>query len=236
MRTIILLLMMTAFANAEVVFKSESFSAVIAKSAKVEQRADTVAVFLTGRQEGEQTGAHLTITSDYKFVTPYTAEAGVVIEPSKTTKSLYFLYAPPGTYKILLIESDPDKGLKLSNAESVVDGVKPPVVLPPVAGDFAALTKAVKDNAARLKDPRTQSELKIAYADVIPLLAGKSYEECKATITAARFFVFNQRQGPSRLVDWDSWRTAVDAELVKVVKAGDAAGYIKAMTAIINAL
>jgi hypothetical protein len=237
MKSILILLMLTAFAQAEITtFTVAPFSAIIAKSAKIEQRTTDVAVFLTERVAGEQSGVFLTIASDWKFVTPYIDVVGVKIEPSKTTKSMFNMYAPPGKYKILLVESDPEKGLIFSNREVVVGTptvTDPPVVVP---GDFAALIKATKDNATRLNDPKTRAELKAAYSDVMPLIVGKSYDECKSSIVAARFFVFNSRQGLSRLVDWDSWRVAVDAELVKVVKVGDTAGYIKAMSAIINAL
>lgn len=237
MRTLLLFLMMVTFAQAEITsFTAESFSAIIAKSAKIEQRTDTVAVFLTGDLAPES-GAFLTITSNYKFVSPYVDAVGVTIEPSKTTKSLFNMYAPIGKYKVLLVESDPEKGILFSNREIEITaiGTKPPIVVPP-PGDYNSIIKVSKDNADRLNDPKTRASLKAAYTSVVPILEGKTYEDARNLVITARFAVFNARQGSSRLVDWDSWRIAVDNELVKQVKPGDTVKYLQALKAIISSL
>ena len=67
-------------------------------------------------------------------------------------------------------------------------------------------------------------------------MEGKSYTECRGLVTAARFAVMNSRKGPSLLVKWDEWLQAVDAELVKVVPAGNAAKYKQAIETIASSL
>lgn len=210
----------------------EPFIAISAKSARVEPLTDSVAVFLTEKSPTEKTGAFLRIASTSKWATPYSKEG--ILSQSKTVPGTWMFFAPPGKYTILIIEFDPDKGPALSDIEvSIPTSPTGPI---PGVGDFTALVKVSKELADKLNDPKTRTALKTAYASLEPILADKSYDDAKNLIVAARFAVFNARQGTSRNVDWDSWRVAVDAELAKVVKPGETAKYIQALKAIVSSL
>lgn len=239
MRTIYLLvfqLCLTACACAQVTVDAEQFIAITAKSARVEPLQERVAVFLTARDEGERTGAFLTIKSDAKWATPYIDNDDVSITAIAKIPGAWLMFAKPGKYKLTIIEFDPERGPNFSKVEVTINGsaVVPPPVTPP--SDFAAITKAAKDNADRLNDPPTRTALKTAYSATIPLMAGKTYDECRMLVTAARFGAFNSREGVSRDVDWESWKKAVDAELVKLVKGGETEKYTQAIQAIVSGL
>lgn len=213
----------------------EPFTAITAKSVRIEPLVNSVAVFLTERNPTERTGAFLNITSASKWATPYSPDWSIV--PSKTTPNSWLFFAPAGKYKILIIEFDPDKGPTFNNVDVTIPGpIQPPPPPPPPPGDYSLLAKAAKDNADRLNDPPTRIALKAAYQTAINGMSGKTFDECRSIVITSRFAVFNARQGPSRNVDWESWKNAVDAELVKLVKAGETEKYIQAMTFVISGL
>lgn len=229
----------SAFAQLKV--DTEQFTAILAKSARIEPLTDRVAVFLTERDAGERTGAFLNISTRVKWVAPYSENPAVSLTRSSVTPERWMMFAVPGKYRILIIEFDPETGLKLSNIEVTIGPVvvPPPVVPPPVIvppGDFANVAKASKDNADRLNDPPTRTALKAAYQMAIDGMSGKTFDECRSMAIASRFAVFNARQGPSRNVDWESWKNAVDVELVRLVRPGETGKYIQAMLAVIAGL
>lgn len=239
MRTIYLLifqLCLTVCASAQVTVDTEQFVAIFAKSARLEPLQEKVAVFLTEREDGERTGAFLSIKSTSKWATPYIDNDDVSITAIAKIPGSWLMFAKPGKYKITIIEFDPERGPNFSKIEVTIKGsivVPPP---PPPEGNFTAITKAAKDNADRLNDPPTRVALKSAYTITVPLLAGKTYDECKMLVTAARFGAFNARTGTSRDVNWESWKLAVDVELIKVVSPGETEKYIQAILAIISGL
>lgn len=226
----------SAFAQPKIEVTQFPSPGIVAKSARIVQLTDSVVVFVTGRDAQERTGADLLITSTYKWVTPYSQDEAVILHQSSTTPNTWMIFASPGKYKLLLIEFDPETGPKLSNAEVVITGTKPPPIVKPPIGDFAAITKAAKDNADKLNDPTTRASLKDAYSLTIPLMKDKTYDECKILVTTARFGVLNNRRGASDLADWNAWKQAVDVELKKVVSPGETNKYVSAIEAIILGL
>lgn len=238
LNTLVLLCLLSCQVVAQLKVDAEQFIAITAKSARTEPLSDRVAVFLHERDAGEKTGVFLTITSSAKWATPYTHDSAVQLAPSKVNPGSWLMFAVPGKYKILVIEFDPISGPIFNNVDVTV-GTSPPPIAPPITpppGDFTEVTQASKDNADRLNDPPTRIALKAAYGLTIPLMNGKTYDECKTLVTAARFGAFNARAGASRDVDWESWKKAVDAELVKFVKVGDVAKYTQAIEAIVEGL
>lgn len=226
----------SAFAQLKV--DVEQFVAITAKSVRTEPLADRVAVFLTERDSKERTGAFLMVTSQMKWVSPYSDNPAITLAQSSVDPKLWMMFAAPAKYRVLFIEFDPEKGPKFSSIEITIGDPPPVIVDPPIIppGDFAVITKVSKENAGRLNDPPTRSALKIGYQTAINGMTGKTYEECRSMMIAARFAVFNARQGPSRNVDWESWKNAVDVELVKVIQPGETGKYIQAMLAAIAGL
>lgn len=235
MRTILILALCliarTGFAQSIAV---KPFDALLAKSVKVEQLSDSVAVILD-EPSGSKTGAYLQITSDAKWATP--VYDGLEFTRTKAPGE-WIVFAPSGKYRVLLAEFDPETGPKYTYHDLIIGKgtTPPPPTDPPPTGDFTALTKAAKDGADRLNDPPTRTALAAAYKAALTSIAGKPYDEAKLVITAARFAVLNARKGPSLQVDWNSWLKQVDVELVKVVPAGDAGRYAAAIDAIIKGL
>lgn len=210
--------------------------AILAKSVRVEQLAESVAVILTERQAGLASGAYLQITSSAKWATPLLD--GINITQTKLPGE-WLLFAPTGKYRILLAEFDPETGPRYTYHDLVI--LKPGPVEPepptePPAGDFTALQQVARDVATKLNDPKTRNALAVAYKSTLTGMPGKTYEQAVASVKAARSFALSARQGESRMVNWNQWLTAVDVELVKVVSAGDAAQYSKAIAAIADAL
>lgn len=211
--------------------------AILAKSVKVEQLPDSVAVILTERQAGLASGAYLQITSSAKWATPLLD--GVNITQTKLPGE-WLLFAPVGKYRILLAEWDLETGPKYTYYDCVIPkptdpGPGEPPTGPPT-GDFAALQQVARDVATKLNDPKTRNALAVAYKSTLAGMPGKTYEQAVASVKSARSFALSARQGESRMVNWNEWLTFVDVELQKVVTAGDAVQYSKAIAAIADAL
>jgi len=212
--------------------KVESFDALIAKAVQIEQLPESVAVILTDKA-GSKTGAYLQVSSTKKWATPVLD--GIEITQTKTPGE-WIMFAPAGKYRVLLAEFDPETGPRYTYHDVLIGKGSDPGQPPPTTGDFTAVAKAAKDGSDRLNDPPTRAALASAYKAALTAIAGRSYDDARATVTAARFAVLNARKGPSLQVDWQSWLKAVDAELVKAVPAGDADKYRQALAAIIAGL
>jgi hypothetical protein len=209
------------------------FEAIQAKAVKVEQLQDSVAVILTDRVPGTQTGAYLQVTSKAKWATPLLD--GINITRTQQPGE-WVLFAPSGKYRVLLAEFDPETGPNYTFHDLVIGSVKPddPDPKPPV-GDFAQLKKVAKEVADAKNDPLTRRALVTAYRS-IDSMAGKSYGEMVSGIKMARRAAGQARQGDARAKDWNDWLMAVDVELQKAVAPSDAVGYFNAVKAIAQAL
>lgn len=211
----------------------KSFEAITAKSAQLLSMPDSVAVILTERQPGLKTGAFINVASDRKWATPVLDG----IDISETEKpGEWLMFAAPGKYRILLAEVDPELRPRYSWHDVIVDkpAGQPPTDLPPT-GDFAALTQATKEAADKLNDQKTREALATAYKATLAQIEGKTYAEATEAVQRARRFVLlAHMKGNS--ADWNGWLKAVDAELGKVVPAGDAAKYVQAVAAIVKGL
>ncbi len=223
----------TCFAQS---IKVESFDASVARSVKIEQLPDSVAVIFSGPVTGK-TGAYLQVTSDKKWATP--VYDGIEITQTKTPGQ-WIMFAPAGKYRVLLAEFDPDTGPRYTYHDvQIGKGSTPPTDPtdpPPPGGDYTAVTKAARQGADALNDPPTRQALATAYKAALAAVPGKSYDEARAVVVAARSAALGARKGPSRDVDWNAWLRAVDAELTKVSPVGDVPRYIKAIEAIIAGL
>lgn len=225
------LITQTAFAQSIAV---TAFEAQLAKSIKVEQLTDSVAVIFSDKI-GTKTGAYLQVTSDKKWATP--VYDGIEITQTKNPGE-WIMFAPGGKYRVLLAEFDPETGPRYTYHDVVIGKPSVPDVPPtdPPSSDFSSLTKVAKEAADKLNDPPTRDQLVFAYKAALTSMAGKPYDDARAAVTTARFAVLNARKGASRDVDWKSWLQAVDAELVKSVPAGNADKYRGAIEAIIKGL
>jgi hypothetical protein len=213
------------------------FEALVAKSVKVEQLIDSVAVILDGTPI-KQTGAYLRIASDKKWATPILD--GVTITQTATPGE-WILFTKPGKYRLLLAEFDAETGPRYSYHDLIIGGSTTPDPKPdpdkpvdPPAGDYAELINVAKSIADLLADPKTRAALASAYRSVN--LTGLSYDDSVNAVRNARQLVLSARQGESRNKDWDAWRNAVDLELRKIVQPGDKAAYANALQAIVKAL
>lgn len=218
-------------------------SAITAKSASIESLSDTVAVFLVDRI-GEQQGFEIEFATSAKFCTVRVADSGYVqqkVTKSKLRPNVWFVLGKPGKYFVTIIESDPEKGLDfvddsflVTSNNTPVDPDKPDPDKPPVG--FESLVKVSKESADKLNDPPTRKGLCDGYKSALAATEQKTFEETKLAVTAARFAVLNARKDASRDVPWDQWRIAVDAELTKLVPAGDVVRYRLAINAVIEGL
>ena len=215
-----------------------SFEAITAKAVKIEQLPESVAVILTEREPGTKTGAYLNVVSDRKWATPL--YDGIEITETKTPGE-FIMFAPAGSYRVLLSEFDPELGPRYSWHTVVVEPAAgepeepddPDV--PPPAGDFASLTQVAKEAADKLNDPPTRAALAKGYKAVIPLLEGKTYAEAMEVVQQTRRMVLIPAMRGNPAI-WNDWLKAVDAELKKVVPVGDAAAYVQAIGAIVKGL
>jgi hypothetical protein len=213
--------------------KVDAFDALLAKSVKVEQLTDSVAVILTDSM-GSRTGAYLQVESDKKWATP--VYDGIDITQTKTPGQ-WLMFAPAGKYRVLLAEFDPETGPRYTYHDVLIGKGDPPVDPDdPPSGDYASLTKVSKDAADKLNDPATRAALVSAYRMALTTIVGKPYDDARITIMGARRAVMQARPEASLMVEWNNWLKAVDAELVKVAPPGDAAKYAKAIEAIIKGL
>lgn len=235
MRSIVILALclitQTAFAQSIAV---KSFDALMAKSVQIEQLSDSVAVILH-EPTGSKTGAYLQITSDAKWATP--VYDGLEFTRTKAPGE-WIVFAPAAKYRVLLAEFDPETGPKYTYHDVIIGKgtTPPPPPDPPPTGDFAQLTKVAKEAADKLNDAPTRAALASAYKSALGTIAGKSYDDARVAITAARFAVLNARKGASLQVDWNSWLKTIDVELAKVAPAGDAAKYAQGIGAIVKGL
>lgn len=231
---ILLLLLAPTLANAQTVLV-KSFEAIEAKSAQLLTMPESVAVILTERQPGVKTGAFLNVSSDRKWATP--VYDGIDIKETEKPGE-WIMFAPPGKYRVLLAEVDPELRPRYSWHNVVIDKPSQPPTEPtdpPPTGDFAALTKIAKESADALNDPKTRAALASGYKATLTLIAGKPYDEAIDTVQKARRMVLQANMRGSS-ADWNGWLKAVDAELGKVVPAGDAAKYVQAVEAIAKGL
>lgn len=212
--------------------------AVVAKAVKVEQINDSVVVFFTDREAGAKTGALLRVQSAKKWATPWLPNYTIT---QTSVPGEWVLFAGPGKYSLTLIEFDPERGPSFSTHPIQIGTPKPDDPPedpgdPPDLGDYAAVTRAAKDGANALDDPKTRSALLSAYKNAVSTIAGRSYEDAVLTVKAARRFALSARLADSRKKDWETWLVTVDDELKKAVKPGDAAAYAAAVNAIIAGL
>lgn len=235
---IVALLALQSFAQTTLEVKPFN-DAILAKAVKVEQLSESVAVILTERQAGLASGAYLQVTSSAKWATPLLD--GINITQTKLPGE-WLLFAPVGKYRILLAEWDLETGPRYTYHDLVIPKPadpgtgEPPTETEPPTEDFAALKKVAKDASVALNDPKTRNALAVAYKSTLSGMPGKTYEQAVASVKAARNFALSARQGESRMVNWNQWLTVVDVELQKVVSAGDAIQYSKAIAAIADAL
>ena len=213
------------------------FEAITAKAVKVEQLGDSVAVLLTDRDPGSKTGAILKVNSEKRWATPLLDGKNIT---ESSVKGEWLLFADPGSYRVMLIEFDPERGPSFSYHQVVIKGAAVPDPVTPVPPQpptgFDELQKVAKAVADQLSDPKTRNSLAVAYRTALDGSAGKSYDEVVSAVKSSREFALRARLGESRLKDWDAWRQAVDSELVRAVKPGDVVSYVAAVRAIIDAL
>lgn len=232
---VLLALMLISNAASAQTMMVTSFEAITAKAVRIEQLPESVAVILSEREPGTKTGAYLHVVSDRKWATPL--YDGIEITETKTPGE-FIMFAPAGSYRVLLSEFDPEKGPRYTWHTVVVEPAAsepddPDV--PPPTGDFASLTKVAKEAADKLNDPPTRSALAKGYAAVIPLLQGKTYAEAMEVVQQTRRMVLIPAMRGNPAI-WNDWLKAVDAELKKVVPVGDAAAYVQAIGAIVKGL
>lgn len=213
------------------------FEALVAKSVKVEQLTDSVAVILDGTPT-KQTGAYLRVASDKKWATPILK--GVTITQT-TNPGEWILFTKPGKYELLLAEFDAETGPRYSYHDLIIGGSTTPDPKPdpdkpvdPPTGDYAELSNVAKSVADSLADPKTRTALASAYRSAIS--SATSYEDTVNAVINARRLVLSARQGESRNKDWSTWLNTVDMELKKVVQPGDKTAYASALQAIVKAL
>jgi hypothetical protein len=216
-------------------------TAITAKSARVEQLSDRVAIFVEGEDPVRQLGLRITVQSTAKWVAVRATIIGQgrPVSVSKLANGDYLLFGKPATYAITVIESDPDKGLNFTDVEATIGStpVEPvdPVKPPPVTGDLAALAKIAKDASAKLNDPKTASALSAAYKKAATEIENiTSVEAAKVIVSAQRKAVLNARTGDSLTKDWNSWLVAIEPELSKHLTS--VATYRMAVLSISNSL
>jgi hypothetical protein len=148
-------------------------NAIVAKSAKVEQLTDRVAIFLEGEESQRQLGLRISVKSTAKFVAvrAMVVGQGRPIPVYRLTGGDYLLFGKPGIYAITVIESDPDKGLNFTDVESTigstpvepVDPVDPVEPDRPSNPDLATLERISREFATKLNDPKTAQALSECY-------------------------------------------------------------------------
>lgn len=217
-------------------------TAITAKSARVEQLSDRVAIFVEGEDPVRQLGLRITVQSTAKWVAVRATIIGQgrPVNVTKLANGDYLLFGKPATYAITVIESDPDKGLNFTDVEATIVGSTPvepvdPVDPPPVSGDLAALSKIAKEASAKLNDPKTASALSAAYKKAaIEIENITSVEAAKVIVSDKRRAVLNARTGDSLTKDWNSWLVSIEPELSKHLTS--VATYRMAVFSIANSL
>lgn len=236
-KPILILLLLCSSALAQVKVEVEQFppGVLTAKSVQVEPLSDRVAVFLTDRDAGPVTGAFLKITSTSKWATPFLDTAS--FSESTTVPGRWMMFAKPGTYRVTIIEFDPERGPKFTGVEVVVNGagggpVDPPVD-PPPTGDFASLTKFADEAADKINEPEIRKALAAAYKSAVETINAKSlpYEEAVQAVAGIRYSALSAF--PMKTNGWNQvLLKPIGVELGKIVKAGDVKAYTQAISAI----
>ncbi len=237
-KQLILFVLLCSSALAQVKVDVESFSAITAKSVQVEPLADRVAVFLTERDAGERTGAFLKITSTAKWATPFLDS--VEFAESTTVPGRWMMFAPPGKYRVTIIEFDPERGPKFTGVEVIVKGsTKPPPVDPPPTdppvdppvGDFAALEKLVDELADKMADPPVRAVLAKAYKTALDSIAAKNlgYDQAVAEVSMTRFLSMS---AVPQTKQWNDVLKPIGLEVKRLVSQGNLIQYLKAIDAI----
>lgn len=202
-------------------------NAIVAKSAKVEQLSDRVALFLEGEEPERKLGLRIAVKSTAKFVAVRATVIGqgrpVVV--SRLAGGDYLLFGSPAIYAITVIESDPEKGLNFTDIESEIVGEKPtepekPIEPdkpePPSNSDLAKLESVSREASKKLNDPKTSQALATAYKKAASdMEAATTVDAAKTIAQAARRQVLLSRSGASLAVDWNSWMQAIEPEISK---------------------
>jgi hypothetical protein len=202
-------------------------NAIVAKSAKVEQLTDRVALFLEGEEPQRQLGLRIIVKSTAKFVAVRAVVVGQgrPVPVYRLTGGDYLLFGEPAIYAITVIESDPDKGLNFTDVESTivgsapvepVDPVDPVEPNPPSNSDLATLERISRESAIKLDDKPTALALSAAYKQAATTLdTSLTIEAAKSTVQAVRRSVLLARKGDSLKKDWNGWLAAIEPEVLK---------------------
>jgi len=237
-KQLILFVLLCTSAFAQVKVEVETFSAITAKSAKVEPLQDKVAVFLTERDSGEKPGAFVKIISSEKWAIPFAITQGVELSES-SVPGTWLMFAKAGTYGLVVVETDAEGKPKFTNVTVKVgnlpppeeeDPDEPPPVDPPV-GDFAALEKLTDELADKLADPPVRTVLANAYKAALNAIEDKNlaYDEAVTTVAAYRFAAMS---AVPMTKDWNgAVLKPVGIQVGKLVTKGDLAQYVKAIDA-----
>lgn len=238
-KPILILLLLCSSALAQLKVEVEPFppGVMTAKSVQVEPLSDRVAVFLTDRDAGPVTGSFLKITSTSKWATPFLDTAS--FSESTTVPGRWMMFAKPGTYRVTIIEFDPERGPKFTGVEVIVNGAGGPVdpedppVDPPPTGDFASLTKFADDAADKIAEPEIRKALAAAYKSAVEMINANSlpYDEAVQTVAGMRYSALSAF--PMKTNGWNQvLLKPIGIELGKIVKAGDVKAYTQAISAI----
>lgn len=202
-------------------------NAIVARSAKIEQLTDRVALFLEGEEPQRQLGLRISVKSTAKFVAVRAVVVGQgrPVPVVRLTGGDYLLFGKPSVYAITVIESDPDKGLNFTDVESTIVGSAPVEPVDPVqpvepdqpgSPDLATLERISRESATKLDDKPTALALSAAYKQAATTLdTALTIEAAKSTVQAARRAVLLARKGDSLKKDWNSWLAAIEPEVVK---------------------
>jgi hypothetical protein len=221
-------------------------NAIVAKSAKIEQLSDRVALFLEGEEPERKLGLRIAVKSTAKFVAVRAVVVGqgrpVVV--SRLAGGDYLLFGQPAIYAITVIESDPEKGLNFTDVESEIVGEKPTEPdkpsepdkpEPPSNSDLAKLESVSREASKKLNDPKTSQALAAAYRKAaLEIESASTVEAAKLIAQMARRQVLLSRSGASLAADWNSWMKAIEPEIMKHL--GSVKSYQGAVLAVATSL
>jgi hypothetical protein len=220
-------------------------NAIVAKSAKIEQLSDRVALFLEGEEPERKLGLRIAVKSTAKFIAVRAVVVGqgrpVVV--SRLAGGDYLLFGQPAIYAITVIESDPEKGLNFTDVESEIVGEKPtepdkpsePDKPEPPSSDLAKLESVSREASRKLNDPKTAQALAAAYRKAVSELESAStVEAAKLIAQMARRQVLLSRSGASLAADWNSWMQTIEPEIMKHL--GSVKAYQGAVSAVAKSL
>ncbi len=242
---LVVLLALSGFGQ-EPKYPMEQVALLKAESAELVSKPDHVLIIAKGLQQERLFGIKLTVSEE---TTKYIQVYNLVTVNGKLFASFPpTVYEPssPGQYLILGLPGD-KVGISIPTTigppvyqEAIIAPsiIPPPPEEPPPAppGSYGSLIKVAAELADALNDPPTRKALASGYKRAVVEATGKSYLEAKGIVAGERKAALLARQGPSRAKDWETWRTEVDAELVKVVQPNDTVAYLAALSAIVSAL